>query len=315
MALTPSELKTSVASYVDAAKSAGTYTNDVDGYTGLAKTIGDIKTLHVPHADRLPELDGEGLPLGKIVEEYMVNEFLPEDYSYTDAAGKVNQKRPTFDQACFNYPLGRKKFGIARPLGEFYDQVSISSTGAADLATTDMISLMSSKAAWRYATKRQAIGNMITKAEDVEGLSEVLAVPTDTATGEAFVQRVQELVEIASDSNSQNLAGHFCGAAPSLMLYVKQGIIPSVRVNTLAGAFNKEELALGVDVKTLLDFGNADENVYAVLIDPRGIALRNCQDFTLSGTDENMGVINTVNHFDDEVFISKYGFVHVFKKA
>ena len=314
MALTPTELKTAVSNYVDAAKSAGTYKNDVDGYVGLALTIGDIKTLHVPHADKLPELDGDNLPTGKIVEEYMVNEFLPEDYTYTDAAGKKNQKRPTFDQACFNYPLGRKKFGIARPLGEVFEQISISSTGAADLATSDMIALYSSKTAWRYATKRQALGNMASKAVDA-GKSETLAVPTDTATGEAFVQRVQELVEIASDSNSENIAGHFCGAAPSLKLYVKQGIMPAIRVQTLAGAINKDELSLGVDVKTILDFGNADSSIYAILVDPRGIALRNCSDFTLSNIDEDMAVVNTVNHFDDEVFISKYGFIHVFKKA
>ena len=115
--------------------------------------------------------------------------------------------------------------------------------------------------------------------------------------------------------NDHNLAGHVCGAAPSLKLYVKQGVMPSLEVDTMAGAFNEAKLAVPAEIKTVLDFGTADANIYAILVDERAIKLHDdinkvTTDYT-AGDDQD----NFFRLLKQTGFISKFAFIHVFKAA
>ena len=314
MALTLETLKTAAAAYVDATKQLqSTYTPTVDDFTKCVCKIGKMTTLYLPIADKLPELSGDNLPYGEIIEEWALTEFLPSPYTYVDQAGKTNARRATFDEAVFSYPLQMQKFELGVVRSQF-QRVALGERSFTDMVVTTLSSLDSSTNAWNYASKRQLIGNMATEAAKNSKLVSTMAKPIDTATGEAFIKKVKELAEIAKDMNDHNLAGHVCGAAPSLKLYVKQGVMPSLETDVMAGCFQMDKLAVPAEIKTVLDFGNADASIYAILVDERAIKLHDdinkvTTDYT-AGDDQD----NFYRLLKQTGFISKYAFVHVFKQ-
>ena len=315
MALTIDTLKTAAANYVDATKQLqADFVNETDDFTKCVCKIGKMATLYLPIADKLPELSGDNLPYGETIEEFMVNDFLASPYTYVDGAGKTNAKRATFDQAVYSYPLQMQKFELGVSRTQF-QRVALGERSFTDLVSYTLSTLDSSTNAWNYAAKRQLIGNMATEAAKKPALVSAIAKPINTETGEAFIKKVKELVEIAKDMNDHNLAEHTCGSAPSLKLYVKQGVMPSLEVDTMAGAFNEAKLAVPAEIKTVLDFGNADASIYAILVDERAIKLHDdinkvTTDYT-AGDDQD----NFFRLLKQTGFISKYAFVHVFKNA
>ena len=314
MALTLDTLKTAAAAYVDATKQLqSAFKPTVDDFTKCVTKIGKMATLYLPIADKLPELDGDNLPYGQIIEEYMVDSFTPEKFVYTDKAGKRNARRATFADAVYSYPLDEQIFELGVPRTQF-QRVSIGQQSFSDLVTTTISTMDSSANAWNYASKRQLIGNMATEAAKNSKLVSAIAKPTDTATGEAFIKKVKELAEIAKDMNDHNLAGHVCGAAPSLKLYVKQGVIPSLDVDTMSGCFQLDKLAMPAEIKTILDFGDADASIYAILVDERGIKLHDDINIVTTDYDGYMDQDNFWRHIQSTGFLSKFAFVHVFKQ-
>ena len=312
--LTKEQLQTLAGQYVVATKQLqSTFTPTVDDFTKTVCKIGDMVTVYLPIVDKLPELNGNNLPFGEIIEEYMVNDFLPEKYTYVDQAGKKNARRATFSEAVYSYPLEMQKFELGVVRTQF-QRVSIGQQSFSDMVACTLSTLDSSYNAWNYASKRQLLGNAATEAAKKASLVSAIAKPTDTATGEAFIKKVKELVEIAKDMNDHNLATHVCGAAPSLKLYVKQGVMPSLEVDTMAGAFNEAKLAVPAEIKTVLDFGTADESIYAILVDERAIKLHDdinkvTTDYT-AGDDQD----NFYRLLKQTGFISKFAFIHVFKQ-
>lgn len=312
--MTIAELQTFVKNYVLAAEQAGDWKTTTNNLYGLVDKIGKQITLDGLFQDKLPELDGDTLPLGATIEEYFADLILPE--AYDENADPFTKHLITTEKPSYSYTLGRKVLRTTVP----YDNVERAALGgseAADMITRITKRLADSEAEWKYNVKRQLLANMIKKAvaaDNKDNLVESLAKPVDTATGEAFIQRVKELREVASESNEGNNLGNcLIGAAPSLILYVKQGVIPSLQVNTLAGVFNKEELGLGVEVKVIKDFGDDANGVYAMLIDPRGVKLHNHYNATRSNENGDADYVNFFRHIEDTGFISKYTFMHAFK--
>lgn len=320
MALTKETLETAVKAYVNAAKQLAADPGlTTDDFTNCITKIGEMNTLYMPLVDKLPELNGNELPYGETIEEFMINDFLPEKFAYADGATKKNGKRPTFAAASYSLPLDEQVFALAIPRTQF-QKVSLGAESFGNLLMSSLSTMDSAVNAWNYAAKRQLIGNAATKAAAVKvgtayPLVSTMAVPTDSATGEAFIKKVKELAEIASDMNAHNIAGQTCAGAPSLRLYVKQGVIPSLEVDTMAGAFHTDQLAIPATIKTVLDFGSGNDNVYAVLVDER--ALKLCDDINYVDEDRDgyQGVQNYFRHLKQTAYISKYGFIHVFKKA
>lgn len=309
--LTKEELKSKASGYVKAEKQVqSTFKAEVDDFTKTLTKIGEMVTVYLPHVDKLPELNGNDLPFGEVIEEYLVNDFLPEDYTYEDNGVVKASPRPTFAAAAYSLPLADKKFELGIPYSQF-QRVSLDAGAYANLVASSLSTLDSSYNAWNYACKRQLLGNAASKAIEA-GKTESIAIPTDAETGEAFLKRIKELCEVASDMNDCNLAGHTCAGAPSLKLYVKQGVIPSLEVDTLAGAFHDEKLAVPAEIKTILDFGDQD-SVFAILIDPRGVKLKN--DINEVESIAANFVVSTKRHIKQTGFISKYGFIYVFTKA
>lgn len=316
MALTIETLKNAAAAYVDATKQLQTtFVPTVDDFTKTVCKIGEMKTLYLPHVDKLPELSGDNLPFGETIEEFMVNDFLPSDFVYTDGAPRKNATRATFAEAVYSYPMKEQLWELGVPRNQFR-RVSLGERSFGDLIASTLSTLDSSANAWNYAAKRQLLGNAALEAAKIASLTTAIAKPTDTATGEAFIKAVKACVEVASDMNNGNLAQHTAAAAPSLTLYIMQGVMPSIEVDTMAGAFNEAKLAIPATVKTVLDFGTAsDSGVYAILVDNRAIKLHDDILTVTSDYEGRMDQDNFYRHQKQTGFISKYGYIHVFKAA
>ena len=315
MALTIETLKTAASKYVDATKQLqSNFVPTVDDFTKTVCKIGEMKTLYLPHVDKLPELSGDNLPFGETIEEFMVNDFLPSDFSYQDGAPKKNATRATFAEAVYSYPMKEQLWELGVPRNQFR-RVSLGERSFGDLIASTLSTLDSSANAWNYAAKRQLLGNAALEAAKIASLKTEIAKPTDTATGEAFIKAVKKCVEVASDMNNGNLAQHTAAAAPSLTLYIMQGVMPSIEVDTMAGAFNEAKLAIPATVKTVLDFGTAsDSGVYAILVDNRAIKLHDDILTVTSDYEGRMDQDNFYRHQKQTGFISKYGYIHVFKQ-
>lgn len=316
MALTIQTLKNAAAAYVDATKQLQSkFVPTVDDFTKTVCKIGEMTTLYLPHVDKLPELSGDNLPFGETIEEFMVNDFLPSDFSYQDGAPKKNATRATFAEAVYSYPMKEQLWELGVPRNQFR-RVSLGERSFGDLIASTLSTLDSSANAWNYAAKRQLLGNAALEAAKIPSLTTAIAKPTDTATGEAFIKAVKACVEVASDMNNGNLAQHTAAAAPSLTLYIMQGVMPSIEVDTMAGSFNEAKLAIPATVKTVLDFGTAsDSGVYAILVDNRAIKLHDDILTVTSDYEGRMDQDNFYRHQKQTGFISKYGYIHVFKNA
>lgn len=154
-------------------------------------------------------------------------------------------------------------------------------------------------------------GNII-----VYDLKRVIAKPVDTSTGEAFITQVKEDIEVASDlSEGHSMNGNTLGAVEGLFLIVKQGVIPSLEVDTYAGAFNKSDLAIPATLKIVKDFGSADDKYYAILVDSRSMRLFNTYSASRENANGDGDFLNVFKHTEDTAAISRNCFVKVYSAS
>ena len=199
--MTTNGLQTLVQTYVAAAKQAGAWNASTNNIYGAIDKIGKMVMLDGGFIDKLPELDGEELPLGKTIEEYFIDLTLPEAYSNITAEGAkdVVPALPTVEQCSYSYSLGREKIKTTVP----YDNVERAARTTADasnMITKVLERLGNSYEMFKFAAKKQLIGNAADKAVTA-GLVTTIAIPTNTATGEAFIKQVKQDVETASFPN------------------------------------------------------------------------------------------------------------------
>ena len=166
------------------------------------------------------------------------------------------------------------------------------------------------------ATNSHDWANAVANGELIElSLIQEIAVPSDTSTGEAFIEQVKKDLEVASDlSEGHSLNGNSLGAVSNLKLIVRQGLIPSLEVNTMAGAFHSEDLAIPADTVVVKDFGSASADYYAVLIDERGMRLHQTYNATREQPNGDGDFLNIFRHTEDTAHVSRNTFVKVYKK-
>ena len=314
--MTISGLQTLAKTYVAAAKQAGTWTNSANNLYKAVDKIGKMVMIDGQFIDKLPELDGDELPLGKTIEEYFIDLTLPEAYGTIAAEGAKDTAPalPTVENCSYSYSLGREKIKTTVP----YDNVERAARSvedASNMITKILERLSNSYEMFKFAAKKQLLGNAADKAVTAK-LVTTIAQPTNTATAEAFIKQIKQDVETASFPNEGGLNASLIGAAPELVLYVKKGVMPVVEVDALAGAFNEGRLAIPAKVKVVDDFGTmTNTGVYAILVDPRGIKLH--RDYHAIRQSENADgdFINYVDHSEHTGFISKNTFIRVYKAA
>jgi hypothetical protein len=149
----------------------------------------------------------------------------------------------------------------------------------------------------------------------IDDMVQTLAKPIDTTTGEAFIKAIKEALEYAKDLNSGNaLSGAQLGATEGLVLLINKGIIPSLQVDTMAGAFNRGDLLTGVEMIDI-DFGSYSGKAYAILMDRRGLRLHNSFRMTEDQRNALKSFTNIFDHTEDTAFASLNTFARVFKTA
>ena len=321
--MTIADLQSAMATYVAAAKQAGAWNKTNDNLIGLIDKIGKTVQINGVYADKLPELEGDELPLGKTIEEYFIDLTMPETYSdiTTEGAKDDVPALPAVEDVCYNYTLGRQKVKTTVPFDNL-ERAFNTSEGAAAAITDISAKLQNSVDMTKYQMKKQLLGNVATKAlavkASVPDVYKAMPVPVDTETSEAFITAIKQAAEDASFAHQGGLGNRLIGAAPELKLYVKKGVMPIVEVEALAGAFNSDKLALPASVTVVDDFGTitggtSGKQVYAILIDPRGVKLH--EGYNASRYKENADgdFVNYVRHFEETGFISKSTFVRVFE--
>lgn len=309
-----SELQEFTKTYVAAAKQAGTWTASTDNLLKLQDKIGKQITLDGTFQDKLPELSGDELPLGKTIEEWFVDLTLPSAF---DANGADNDKPayPSVEDVAYSYTLGRKKIKTTVP----YDNVeraALTADDAASMTGKIMERLQNSESLYEYNLKKQLLANMADKAVAANA-TEVVALPDTTENAEKAIIAIKKAVEDASFAHEGDslTAGALIGASPELVLYVKKGFMPQVEVNAFAGAFNKADLAIPASIKVVDDIPSTDTKVWGILVDPRGIKLHQGYKAMRSHENADGDFCNYTLHSEFSGFISKYTFVRVFKTA
>jgi len=315
--MTIAGLKTFVATYVDASKQGASWTSSTNNFVGLLDKIGKQITINGLYNDRLPELDGDDLPLGKTIEEYFIDLTLPEAFTgnnSTEGAKDIVPAIPSVEAVVYSYSLGRKKIKTTLPYDNF-ERAMLSTEGTANVAANIMERLQNSQDLYKFAIKKQLLGNAIDKAVAASQVV-VKALPVDETTGEAFIKQVKSDVEGAQFPQEGGLGGALIGVAPELVLYVKKGVMPSIEVDTIAGAFQKEELAIPCRVKVVDDFGTiTNSSAYALLVDPRGIKLHKDYDAVREAPNADGDFLNIVRHSEYTGFISKYCYIKAYKAS
>lgn len=144
-----------------------------------------------------------------------------------------------------------------------------------------------------------------------------LDAPTDDQTGEDFIEQVLSDVEVFSDySEGYSLNGNTLGGNPEagLVLVLKQGIMPVLKVRTLAGAFHKDELAIPADIVVIPDFGDADDDIYAMLVDRRIMRLHNTYRAVRENLNGQGDFLNMYYHTENTLHVSRNCAVKVYVK-
>lgn len=315
--MTEAQLSTFTAGYVDALKQAGTYVSSANNLYGLVDKIGKQVTLEGDFKDELPELNGDNLENGKTIEETLIDLVMPTVYgtdgtmsetnATTEGAYDLTPAYPSIEDASYSYSLGRIKAKTTRPYN-YIENGCNDSAFAGKLVASINKSLTVSMVETKNAIKRQLLGRVIDKAV-AAGLKATVALPVDEETSEAFITQVKNDVEEASFSGEgKSLSGAYIGAAPTLTLFVKKGVMPTVQVKALAGAIQLEQLAIPATIKVVKDFGTLteDANVWALLADTRGIKLHNSYKAIRVTENGDGDFINFIEHDEDTAFISKH---------
>ena len=360
------EQKAAAALYLEKNKIANTsYEVTVSNTVGLIDKIGLQLCLAHSFVDKLEELDGPRLNMGKDIEEASLPQLVPaEDYDADAQALVPNQlvyMKPSYSKA-----LDRKKWQVTIYNNDI-EQACNDEAFMIDLASGKAATLNNSEKTWRYAVKRDLIGKMMAEIDSEMAPSTVfakgtaytigtvvksgtsgtirngifvrdytansaddfadaiakgfivelklttkIAKPTDTATGEAFIKAVKDICEIAGDNTEMSLNGGAIGAEEGLTLYVPFGLKSVLSVDTMAGAFNKDELSMPVTIKSLPDFGSYSGKGFALLVDNRAIRLYNTYHAYRSGANERADFVNTVLHSEDTAWYSRNAFCHMF---
>lgn len=234
-------------------------------------------------------------------------------------------------ETMFRYALKRQALGVliercADAMDSTNADVTLATEGttiSGAVAVNELVYVTATTSMY-VAVKPIASGSGLTGTTAIAGgylikldLVTEIAQPTTAATGEAFIEQVLADVEVASDfSEGHSLNGNTLGGNPEagLVLVMKQGIMPALKVQTLAGAFHREDLAIPAEIVVIPNFGDADDDFYAVLVDRRIMRLHN----TYRAVRENMNgqgdFLNMFYHTENTVHVSRNCFVKVYCK-
>ena len=319
--LTLNDLQTIVTAVIDDTKIAvdSPFIPTYDAITGLVNKIGKQLMLSSNFEDRLPELDGEALPFGGTIEEYFTDLVLPVAFD-DDGANALAPYRPTFEEVVYSYPLLKKQFPTTVDDGKMENYLLGQEEFSALIATITK-SLYDSLAIYKYALKRQLLGLMADKLPTLGTPPNVvpLALPSDTATAEAFAKSVKNKFEYMTNIHDDMTitSGVVARSNPEdLVLYVLEGIKSILDVDLEAGAFNVGKVQIPVQVKSIETFGTLTNHpdTYAILVDSRGIRVHPKRETVSTQYNGKGEFTNYFLNYEPVGYISKYVNICIWKE-
>ena len=204
--MTIEALQAAMKTYVASAKQAGAWNKTNDNLIGAIDKIGKTIQINGVYTDKLAELEGDELPLGKTIEEYFIDLTMPETYSdiTTEGAKDDVPALPAVEDVCYNYTLGRQKVKTTVPFDNL-ERAFNSDAGAAAAITDISAKLQNSVDMTKYQMKKQLLGNVASKAiavkASVPDVYKAMPVPVDTETSEAFITAIKQ----AAEDNSSHI--------------------------------------------------------------------------------------------------------------
>ena len=233
-------------------------------------------------------------------------------------------------ETMFRYALKRQALGVLAErcidaMDSTNADVTLSTEGSTisgAVAVNELVYVTATSSMY-VAVKPIASGSGLTGTTAIAGgylvkydLVKEIAIPVSDVTGEAFIEQVLADVEVASDfSEGHSLNGNTLGGNPEagLVLVIKQGVMPSLKVKTLAGAFHREELAIPAEIVIIPDFGDADSDIYAMLLDRRIMRLHNTYRAVRENLNGQGDFLNMFYHTENTAHISRNCFVRVYE--
>lgn len=138
---------------------------------------------------------------------------------------------------------------------------------------------------------------------------------TDEKSASDFILEVKKLAEkLRHPRQGYSLSGNMLGTRANLICFVKEGVIPTTEVTTLVGAFNKEYLAMPMTLKSVIDFGEGNDDVIAAVVDERMTRAHLQVNDSESFPNAENATIKFYYHMNELIRTSPNVFCHVFTK-
>ena len=233
-------------------------------------------------------------------------------------------------ETMFRYGIKRQALGVlatrcVAAMAAANADVTIATEGTTISSALDVNELLyiTGNTAMYVAVKPIAVADGLTGTTALAGgyivkydLVKEIAKPVDDSTGEAFIKQVLADVEVASDfSEGHSLNGNTLGGNPEagMVLVIRQGVMPSLKVDTLAGAFHRDELAIPAEIVVIPDLGDASSDIYAMLVDRRIIRCHNTYRAVRENQNGQGDFLNMFYHTENTVHCSRNCFVKVYE--
>lgn len=305
-----SNIKTFVAGVLQDAKiaqSAETFAAVINDTTGLVEKCMDQICLNQLFTDKLPELDGDEKEFGAYVEEYGMGLLVPKAAtSLVDGQSYgVPYYAPAVQGTFHSWKLPEYIVAGSTSYNKYKSSMK-SPEAYASFVSSVLKQMIDSYNQARYEEKKELLG----WAANNVAVKQILAKPVDTVSGEAFIKAVKNIAEDASFARDITVGDKTItlGAAEGLTLYLNKGIMSSLEVDTLAGAFNKEDLAMPVTIK-VVDFGATGmgtNQAYGLIVDNRAIKLFPNRNTVGEDVNAYHDFVTVSRHVIDTPFVSKF---------
>ena len=305
-----SNIKTFVAGVLQDAKiaqSAENFAAVINDTTGLVEKCMDQICLNQLFTDKLPELDGDEKEFGAYVEEYGMGLLVPKAAtSLVDGQSYgVPYYAPAVQGTFHSWKLPEYIVAGSTSYNKYKSSMK-SPEAYASFVSSVLKQMIDSYNQARYEEKKELLG----WAANNVAVKQVLAKPVDTTTGEAFIKAVKDIAEDASFARDITVGEKTItlGAAEGLTLYLNKGIRSGLGVDTLAGAFNKEDLAMADTIK-VADFGATGmgtNQAYGLIVDNRAIKLFPNRNTVGEDVNAYHDFVTVSRHVIDTPFVSKF---------
>lgn len=289
------------------AEDASAFEAVINDTTGLVEKCMDQICLNQIFVDKLPELNGDEKEFGAYIEEYGMGLLVPKAATALEDGKEysIPYFAPALQGTYHSWKL--PEYIIAGSTSYNKYKSSMKDAGAYSAFVSNVLKQMvDSYNQTRYEEKKALLDWAATNV----ATSTTVAKPTDTESGEGFIKAIKNAVEDASFARDitvgegESAKTVTLGSAEGFTLYITKGIEASLSVDTLAGAFHAENLALPCDVKVVdsATIGGA----YAMLVDNRAIKLFPNRNTVGEDVNAYHDFVTMSRHVIDTPFVSKY---------